>query len=366
MNKTWLPIKVEDFDGHINDSALKLYALTFTDSACLISRTLGTSLERISKYNLTNDKLELSDELGSGIVDILKLTRGELKMQFDSFNIVTYIPFPDEKYKDQTAAINDQLANESWYLKGSQFDMKKEVLIEFKDSLEDRIVKPPLRKELNAAVIHTFENNYSDFHLRSIWGVNYFDNTNIISLSELEGNGLNSTIIITEISDSLISGYEFIDGDKSLIQLSIAKTNFDQINKFLLKEWVLKGFEEVKDEYGEYWSSFGGVEKGLKMDDLENNKISLCFNKNQLFSIKVNRDTLTHGTWRLSNSGKLIELTSRYLEDGHNLVRNHFLTMIKIDSNQMKIFRRENIESSEGEFARVKFIENYEPAIDDN
>lgn len=361
IQRTWMPVKVEDSNGLIYDSELQLFALTFTDSAFLVSRTLGTSYDRISKYNLTEKKLELSDEQGSGIVNILSLSMDELKIQFDSFNIVTYRPFPDKKSEDQTELIDEQLSNKSWYLDDPQFNAMGKILIEFKDSLEDRIVKPILRDQLNAAGIHAFEHSYSDFHIRAIWGVNYFNNTNVLSISGLDGGALNNVIIITDVSDSLITGFKFNNSQKSPIKLTLAQSNTDQIIASLSRDWVLTGFEEVKDEYGEFWNSFGGVEKGLKMSDLEKSKITLHFDEKNLFVIKVNNDTLTHGAWRLSNSGQLIELTSRYLKNGHKLVRNHFLSIIKIDSNQLQIYRRENIESSESEFARLSFIETYEP-----
>ncbi|UII31947.1 hypothetical protein LVD17_27030 [Fulvivirga ulvae] len=361
IQRTWIPVKVEDSDGQNYDSELQLFALTFTDSAFLVSRTLGTAHDRVSKYNLKGDKLELTDSQGTGEVDILSLNEDKLKVQFDSLNIVTYVPFPVQKHEDQTEMIDDLLSNESWYLDDPQFGANVKILIEFKDSLEDRIVQPILRDQLNAAGIHAFEHGYSDFHRRVIWGVNYFNNTNVLSISELDGGALNNVIIVTDISDSLIRGFKFVNGERLPIKLTLVQSNTEQIIASLSKDWTLTGFEEVKDEYGEFWNSFGGVEKGIKLSDLENSKITFHLGEKNLFVIKVNNDTLTHGSWRLSSSGRLIELTSRYLEDGNKLLRNHFLSIIKIDSNQLQIYRRETIESSEGEFARLRFIENYEP-----
>lgn len=365
IRRTWIPIQVEDFDGNTYDSELQLFALTFTDTAFLISRTLGTSYDRISKYNLKGNKLELTNDRNTFEVNILSIKEDKLKIQFDSFRIVTYIPFPVQKDKDQVELIGDLLSNRTWYLDDKQFNLNGNILIEFKDSLEDRIVKPPLRNQLHAAGIHAFEHGYSDFHMRAIWGISYFNNTNVLSLSELDGGNLNNVIIITGILDSRIMGFKFANSKRTPIELTLAQSNIDQLRDSLSKAWTLTAFEEVKDENYEVGSSFGEIEKALTIADLEKSKITLNLGDNNFFVIKVNNDTLTLGSWRLSNSGKLIELTSKYFEDGHNLVRNHFLSIIKIDSNQLQIYRRENIESSEDEIARLGFIETYEP-IGDN
>lgn len=356
-----MPVRVENYNGRIDDSELLLHALTFTDSAHLVSRMLGTGYNKTFKFRLVGDILEITDEDGSWTVDIISLNRDNLKLQYDSFNIVTYIPFPDQEYKDQAKLIYNKLSNESWYLDDPNFTVDDRPLIEFKDSLEDRIVRHYLRKQLNAAGIHIFKQGYSYYHMRAIWGINYFNNNNVLSISELDGSSLNNVIFVTEVSDSLISGYKFINKKRSPVTFLKANVGTKNVKRLLSRKWKLSAFEEVQDEYGIVEDSFNDVEKTLKLSDLKENRIIFNLTEDNLFTINVDNDTLTHGSWRLSNSGRLVELTSKYYDNGHTLIRNHFLSIIELDSSHLQIYRRENIKSGENESEKLQFIETYEP-----
>jgi hypothetical protein len=93
---------------------------------------------------------------------IISIDKNNLRIEFDSVNSVKYIPFPSNQTKNLVVAAKELLANESWYYQNSQF--VKDYLIEFKDSLEDHVIRPELTDKLSSADIHIFQEGYSDNH----------------------------------------------------------------------------------------------------------------------------------------------------------------------------------------------------------
>ncbi|MGD1960979.1 MAG: hypothetical protein ACFB2Y_19125 [Fulvivirga sp.] len=357
IQKTWLPITVKHFDGQSVDSEFLLFSLTFSDSGKIISRTLGTDYELVSDYRILENQIEFSHSEGVDTIDIVSIGNNHLELELDSFNIITYHPFPIANDIELSHTIRKQLIDQSWYWNDPNY--YNECLIEFKDSLEDKIIKYHLRDKLAAAGVHIFQNNYTDFKINSAWGVNHFMGNNILSLREVDGGSFNNLIFITEVTDSIISGFRFHENNKKQVTLKKAIANTNKLNGLISNNWKLDSYEKIEDN-GSSWSNNGNdVEKSLKISDLRDKKIIMDLRNENRFLIRSGQDTVTIGEWRLSTSGRLIELTSYYYENGHDLVRNHFLTILEVDSNNLKIFRRENIDYENNEYGNVKFIENY-------
>jgi hypothetical protein len=183
-----------------------------------------------------------------------------------------------------------------------------------------------------------------------------------LGLSGLFDSETIEIIFVTEVSDTLISGFKFIDDQKENIKL--IKVSVDALNtkNLISNKWELKSLIKVEDDLNEFWDS-SDSEKGLIESDLYDKKIQINLNKNETFVTTVDSDTLTYGSWSLDKSAQIVKLVNEYIEDDEFFYQNAYLTIMEVDSEKLKLFKKEDIRTEKGGFERIKFIEQYEKVV---
>lgn len=313
--------------------------LHFTDSGTMIKRTLGTDVESTIPYKIVDNRLYFDNDESEHAI-IIKRSKRSLELQITPELISNYIPFPKYANKDFSDGLRKLLLNNSWYLSTSNFE--NESLIEFKDSLEDRIVRPPFRDKVKSAGIHFILNNYSNRQTDGYWGLDYYNETNILAISETYG-GINDIILVTEMSDTLIHGIQYQDGKSVSVKLIKREPLLDIASILSSTEWQLADFKEVPSNTYRLGGKDSPDECYFTLADLKTNSKALSFREDFTFSIRNKNDTIRAGFWRIIDSSNIIELTNNYMKCCDYVICTSYMSILSYDSDTLTIYNSEEI-----------------------
>ncbi|UZR96004.1 hypothetical protein [Chondrinema litorale] len=346
-SKTWIPIKVEN---ESNSSHILPQALTFTNTSKVKFHVIGTNASKFSTYTINGNRINISDSISSNLLQIKSINESELEVELNKNSHITFTHI-NQTNPNLTEELKEKLINHAWLGSDS-------VLYDFKNSLDSSIVHTEFHSDLYDIELFNKKNNYFTKYKYGFWGLNYFEGNNFLMINNFESN-YHQLFILENISANVIDGYTYNwQGEKTPFQLSFIESDTNNKTQ-LIGEWQIDSYKEIIPEYfNDIWYTLED-EKGITESDLEAKNIFMYFYSDQTFQIKVKDNTIMSGRWELDPSDKIIKLRSEHIYNNEKSYRTTHISIININQQELKVFKKEDIITDPHSFERKGYIEIY-------